>query len=103
MDTPNEVPKDSSFVKELEYCHLIVVVFFNKRGELDLGVWGYRNPNDAARRFERIVAIDKDNVSKGFKSPLIHVERFMVGMYENFEQSLFGEVGDDDPKNRKLM
>ena len=82
------IPQDSSFVKELQYIHVVAVGFRNEQGKLELTVWAYHNREDAQKRFERLMKSHKNNPDV---SPLITTESFMVGVYENFEQSLFTE------------
>lgn len=93
-----EIPNDSSFVKELPYCHIVVIAFVNKEAKLELAVWGYQNPDDAEKRFNRVIKANEEYEKYGVRGPVISAERFMVGLYENFEQSLFGEHGEDSTK-----
>jgi hypothetical protein len=82
------IPADASFVKELEYVHVVVVLFRNEDGQPELSIWAYKNADDAQKRFERLKEAHESNPEE---SPLIKTETFMAGIYENFEQSLFSE------------
>lgn len=85
---PNEIPKDSSFVKELDFVYVVVTVYRDESGKPELSVFVYKSQDDAQKRFERIMELHK---KAGPHSSFIMTTSFMAGVYENFEQSLFAE------------
>lgn len=88
----NQIPQNSSFVKELQFVHVVTVAFLNEHRKLELSVFVYHNQEDAQKRFNRLMELHNRNPEN---SPLVTTETFLAGVYENFEQSLFseGELG----------
>jgi len=78
--------------KEVEYVHVVAVAFKNEDNKLELGVWGYRKAEDAQRRFERIMAQHEKYQAINQESPLASTETFIVGIFDNFEESVMLEV-----------
>lgn len=89
------VPKDSSFVTELQFVYVVVILFRDEKGEMETGVFVYHKEEDAKKRFERLMDTEKWYQMNGKDSPLIMTETFRAGIYENFEQSLFSESGNN--------
>lgn len=92
-----EIPKTSSFTK-LDYVHIVVMAFKNEDNRLELGVWGYRTAEDATQRFNRVMEMHNKHENSGHESPLVATETFIVGIYDDFEQSLFVEVSPSEIK-----
>jgi len=88
--------KTPAFVNKLEYVHVVVMAFRNEENKLELGVWGYRNADDATQRFHRVMEMHRKYEARGDVSPLVTTETFLVGIYDNFEQSLFLECGPSE-------
>ena len=78
----------TDFVKDLQYVHIVVVLYRNEEGNVDHSVWVYKNIEDAQKRFEKLKAKHEANPHE---SPLIMTQSFMAGVYENFEQSVLAE------------
>ena len=87
--------KDTSFINELPYAHVVVVAFRNPENRLELSVWGYQKQEDCEQKFNEIIEVHK---STGESSPLIACQCFMIGLYENFGQSQFMQLGDLEGK-----
>jgi len=88
---PKEVPKDSNFIKELQWINIVVLAFRNQDNKLELSTWAYHKEEDARRRFEKVMEYHK---LAGAESLLISTETHLVGIYESFEQSEFVNSGE---------
>lgn len=83
---------------KVEYLHIVVVAFSNEESKIELGVWGYRTSEDAQKRYERVMEMHHKYEANKRESPLLATETFIVGVYDDFEQSLFVETAPGEVK-----
>ena len=85
-------------INKLDYIHVVVMAYKNEENKVELGVWAYKDGEDANKRFHRVMEMHNKYKTAGQTSPLISTETFLVGVYDTFDQSLFLEVGPEETK-----
>lgn len=76
---------------KLQFIHTVSAAFVSEKGKVEMTVWAYHTKEDADKRFARLKEMHDEYEKRGQRSPVLVCDQGMLGIYDNFEQSLLTE------------